>query len=157
MSITDEGHYGPKQLNLLKTVWGEGFLSPGGTDEIDEILKGIDVSNKSILDIGCGCGGAAIHLIKSKNIEPIIILYLVNKLSKTEVKNLLSKLGLSIRDILRTGEDEYKNNNLKNEKLSDDKLIEFLIKFPKLLQRPIVVKNNKAVVGRPPENILDVL
>ena len=41
MSITDEGHYGPKQLNLLKTVWGEGFLSPGGTDEIDEILKGI--------------------------------------------------------------------------------------------------------------------
>ena len=59
MSITDEGHYGPKQLNLLKTVWGEGFLSPGGTDEIDEVMKGIDASGKSILDIGCGCGGAA--------------------------------------------------------------------------------------------------
>ena len=43
MSITDEGHYGPKQLNLLKTVWGEGFLSPGGTDEIDEVVKGIDI------------------------------------------------------------------------------------------------------------------
>ena len=105
----------------------------------------------------CSKSRKALKIIKSKNIEPTIILYHVNKLSKTEVKKLLSKLGLSIRDILRTGEDEYKNNNLKNEKLSDDKLIQFLIKFPKLLQRPIVVKNNKAVVGRPPENILDVL
>ena len=61
------------------------------------------------------------------------------------------------RDILRTEENEYKNNNLKNENLSDDKLIEFLVKFPKLLQRPIVVKDNKAVVGRPPENILNLL
>ena len=105
----------------------------------------------------CSKSRKALEIIKSKNIEPIIILYLVNKLSKTEVKKLLSKLELSIRDILRTGEDEYKNNNLKNENLTDDKLIDFLIKFPKLLQRPIVVKDNKAVVGRPPENILDVL
>ena len=105
----------------------------------------------------CSKSRKALEIIKSNNFKPIIILYLVNKLSKTEVENLLSKLGLSIRDILRTGEDEYKNNNLKNENLTDDKLIDFLIKFPKLLQRPIVVKNNKAVVGRPPENILDVL
>ena len=105
----------------------------------------------------CSKSRKALEIIKSKNIEPIIILYLVNKLSKTEVKNLLSKLGLSIREILRTGEDEYKNNNLKNENLSDDKLIDFLIRFPKLLQRPIVVKNNKAVIGRPPENILNLL
>ena len=105
----------------------------------------------------CSKSRKALEIIKSKNIEPTIILYLVNKLSKTEVKKLLSKLGLSIRDILRTGEDEYKNNNLKNENLTDDKLIDCLIKFPKLLQRPIVVKDNKAVVGRPPENILDIL
>ena len=105
----------------------------------------------------CSKSRKALEIIKSKNIEPIIILYLVKKLSKTEVKKLLSKLGLSIRDILRTGEDEYKNNNLKNEKLSDDKLIEFLIKFPKLLQRPIVIKNNKAGIGRPPENILSFI
>lgn len=105
----------------------------------------------------CSKSRKALEIIKSKNIEPIIILYLVNKLSKNEIKNLLSKLGLSIRDILRTGEDEYKNNNLKNENLSDDKLIDFLIRFPKLLQRPIIVKNNKAVIGRPPENILNLL
>ena len=105
----------------------------------------------------CSKSRKVLEIIKSKNIEPTIILYLVKKLSKIEVENLLSKLGLSIRDILRTGEDEYKNNNLKNENLSGDKLIEFLIKFPKLLQRPIVVKNSKAVIGRPPENILNLL
>ena len=105
----------------------------------------------------CSKSRKALEIIKSKNIEPTIILYLVNKLSKAEVKHLLSKLGLSIRDILRTGEDEYKKNNLKNENLSDNKLIDFLIRFPKLLQRPIVVKNNKAVIGRPPENILNLL
>ena len=105
----------------------------------------------------CSKSRKALEIIKNKNIEPTIILYLVNKLTKTEVKNLLSKLGLSIRDILRIEEDEYKNNNLKNENLTDDKLVDFLIKFPKLLQRPIVVKNNKAVVGRPPENILNLL
>ena len=72
MSLTDEGHYGPKQLNLLKTVWGEGFLSPGGTDEIDEVMKGIDASEKTVLDIGCGCGGAAIHLIKSHGAKSVL-------------------------------------------------------------------------------------
>ena len=72
MSITDEGHYGPKQLNLLKTVWGEGFLSPGGTDEIDEVMKGIDASGKTVLDIGCGCGGAAIHLIKNHGAKSVL-------------------------------------------------------------------------------------
>jgi arsenate reductase len=105
----------------------------------------------------CSKSRKALEIIKSKNIEPTIILYLVNKLSKAEVKDLLSKLRLSIRDILRTGEDEYKKNNLKNENLSDDELIGFLIKFPKLLQRPIVVKNSKAVIGRPSENILNLL
>ena len=105
----------------------------------------------------CSKSRKALEIIKSKNIEPTIILYLVNKLSKADVNNLLTKLGLSIRDILRTGEDEYKKYNLKSENLSDNKLIEFLIKFPKLLQRPIVVKNSKAVIGRPPENILILL
>jgi len=105
----------------------------------------------------CSKSRQALEIIKSKKIEPTIILYLVNQLSKREVTNLLSKLKLSVRNILRTGEEEYKKHSLKNENLSDDKLIEFLIKFPKLLQRPIVVKGDKAVIGRPPENILNIL
>ena len=94
MTLTDEGHYGPKQLNLLKTIWGEGFLSPGGSDEIDEIVKNIDVKNLNILDIGCGCGGAALHLINHHNasfvtgidVEPLVI---------QRAKELASKRGLS--------------------------------------------------------------
>ena len=98
MSLTDEGHYGPKQLNLLKIVWGEGFLSPGGTDEIDEIINNTNLRGKSILDIGCGCGGAAFHLIKkhgAKSVEgidpePLVIetakqLALKNNLSETAI------------------------------------------------------------------------
>ena len=116
--------------------------------------------NKEIINYHnpkCSKSRKALEIIKSQNIEPTIIFYLVSKLSKIEVKNLLAKLGLSIRDILRTGEDEYKNNNLNNENLGDNELIDFLIKFPKLLERPIVIKNSKAVIGRPPENILNFL
>ena len=71
MSLTDEGHYGPKQLNLLEVVWGEGFLSPGGNEEIDEIVKNTNLEGKSILDIGCGCGGAAFHLIKKHRAKSV--------------------------------------------------------------------------------------
>ena len=95
MSITDEGHYGPKQLNLLKTVWGEGFLSPGGSDEIDEILKGIDISNKAILDIGCGCGGAAVHLIKCHGAKSVLGIdiesLVIQRAEKLAEKNHLSR------------------------------------------------------------------
>ena len=105
----------------------------------------------------CGKSRQALEIIKSKNIEPTVILYLENQISKKEVYELLSKLKLEVRDILRNGEDEYKKNNLKNENLNNDRLIEFLIKYPKLLQRPIVVKGDKAVIGRPPEEILNIL
>ena len=63
MSLTDEGHYGPKQLNMLKVIWGEGYLSPGGSEEIDEIIGELDLSNKKILDIG---GGAKPHCCLQK-------------------------------------------------------------------------------------------
>jgi len=72
MSLTDEGHYGPKQLNMLKTVWGEGFLSPGGKEEIDQILKGLNLKNKKVLDIGCGTGGAVFHMIEKYGAKEVI-------------------------------------------------------------------------------------
>jgi len=97
MSITDEGHYGPKQLNLLKTVWGEGFLSPGGTDEIDEVMKGIDASEKTVLDIGCGCGGAAIHLIKNHGAKSVVGIdiesLVIQRANELAVKYNLSNLA----------------------------------------------------------------
>ena len=97
MSLTDEGHYGPKQLNMLKTIWGEGYLSPGGSDEIDEILGDYDLSDKIVLDIGCGCGGASFHMIEKRNAghvigfdtEPLVI-ERANQLAKE--KNIYKKL-----------------------------------------------------------------
>ncbi|MGA1020255.1 MAG: SAM-dependent methyltransferase, partial [Candidatus Puniceispirillales bacterium] len=65
MSITDDGEYGQKQIDFLELVWGEGFLSPGGSTEVDMVIEGLDLKGLNILDIGCGCGGAALHLLRS--------------------------------------------------------------------------------------------
>ena len=65
MSITDEAEYGQKQINTLELIWGEGFLSPGGVDEINKVLNNRSVKNLNVLDIGCGCGGAAIHFVEN--------------------------------------------------------------------------------------------
>ena len=81
MSITDDGAYGIKQIIFLESIWGEGFLSPGGVEEISLVLDELDISNKNILDIGCGCGGAAFHLIRHHgaayvtgiDVEPLVI------------------------------------------------------------------------------------
>lgn len=65
MSITDNGEYGKKQIDTLEMIWGEGYLSPGGVSEIDLILNEKSLKNKSVLDIGCGCGSAAFHFINN--------------------------------------------------------------------------------------------
>jgi len=73
------------------------------------------------------------------------------------LKSLLSKLGIDARALLRKGEDAFKENQLKDDNLSDAELIDFMVRFPKLIERPIVVKGDKAVLGRPPENALELL
>ena len=100
MSLTDEGHYGPKQLNMLKTVWGEGFLSPGGTEEIDQILKGLNLKNKKVLDIGCGTGGAVFHIIEKYGaVSHECCKAMVQNLSKISK----SKINISITGIAGPG------------------------------------------------------
>ena len=61
------------------------------------------------------------------------------------------------RDLLRKGEEEYRKNNLSDDRLNNEDLIKFMIKHPKLIERPIVVKENKAILGRPPENVLKLI
>ena len=72
MSLTDEGHYGPKQLNMLEVIWGKGYLSPGGSDEIDQIIGELDLSGKRVLDIGCGSGGAVFHILEKHNALEVV-------------------------------------------------------------------------------------
>ncbi|MNR28715.1 Arsenate reductase [compost metagenome] len=73
------------------------------------------------------------------------------------LKALLGKLGISARQLLRSGEDEYKALNLADETLSEAQLIEAMAKHPKLIERPILVAGDKAVIGRPPEKVLEIL
>ena len=70
---------------------------------------------------------------------------------------MINKLGISPRELLRKGEQVYRDLNLKDREMSDDELIEIMVENPDLIQRPIVVRGNKAVLGRPPENIEQLL
>lgn len=97
------------------------------------------------------------ELLQSKGIAPQVILYLEQGLTKTEIKEILSKLKLSAREIMRTKEDEFKEQNLDDKNLSFDDLIAAIVKTPKLLERPIVINGSKAAIGRPTENILEIL
>ncbi len=84
------------------------------------------------------------------------VLYLENPPSEKELKSIISKLGITPRELVRTGEADWKEN-FKGRDLSDDEIIKAMVSYPKLIERPIVVKGDKAVVGRPPEKIKELL
>jgi arsenate reductase len=84
------------------------------------------------------------------------VLYLENPPSEKELKSIISKLGITPRELVRTGEADWKEN-FKGIDLSDDEIIKAMTTYPKLIERPIVVKGDKAVVGRPPEKIKELL
>jgi arsenate reductase len=101
----------------------------------------------------CSKSRDTLALLEAQGIQPTIIHYLDNPLDKATLLSLLKKLDLSPRDIIRKSEDAYKTLKLDNLSLTDEALIQALINHPKLLERPIVVAGNKAVIGRPPENV----
>ncbi len=74
-----------------------------------------------------------------------------------ELRKLIDKLGIAPRELLRKGEQVYRDLKLGNRELSDDELIRLMVENPDLIQRPIVVRGNKAVLGRPPENVDELL
>jgi len=74
-----------------------------------------------------------------------------------KIKEILKKLGYAPRDLMRKKEDAYTEHNLDNPSLSGDDLIEFMIEYPVLIERPIVLANEKAAIGRPPEQVLEIL
>ena len=85
-----------------------------------------------------------------------IVLYLENVPTKNELKDLLDKLGMTPLQLIRKGEKEWKEN-YKGKDLNDEEILEAMVKYPKLIERPIVVKGKKAILGRPPENVLELL
>lgn len=105
----------------------------------------------------CSKSRQTLELLKDRNIEPTVVLYLETPPSTDEITKLLDQLGISARQLLRKGEDVYKENNLNDDSLSEDQLIQAMHDFPKLIERPIVVANGKAALGRPPEQVLEIL
>ncbi|EEF80471.1 arsenate reductase (glutaredoxin) [Methylophaga thiooxydans] len=105
----------------------------------------------------CSKSRQTLALLEEKGIEPEIIKYLETPPSETELKVILTKLNMSARDLLRKGEEAYKTLNLKDTNLDDDDLIKAMVKQPKLIERPIVINQDKARLGRPPESVLDIL
>lgn len=105
----------------------------------------------------CSKSRQTLELLHDQGIEPEIVLYLETPPDADTLRALLKMLSIGARDLLRTGEQEYKDNNLKDDQLSEQQLIDAMIQFPKLIQRPIVVSNGKAAIGRPPESVLDII
>lgn len=105
----------------------------------------------------CSKSRQTLALLEEKGMKPKVVEYLESTPSAATLKQLLQKLDIGPRDLLRKGEDAYRDNKLSNPDLSDDELIDFMLLYPKLIERPIVVKGDKAVLGRPPENVLDLI
>ncbi len=105
----------------------------------------------------CSKSRQALDLLKKRGIEPEIVEYLKTFPDRETLARLLKLLHVKPRELLRKNEAEYKQAGLDDPTLSDDDLISALIHHPILLERPIVVSGAKAVVGRPPERVLEIL
>lgn len=105
----------------------------------------------------CSKSRQTLALIEEKGIEPTIVEYLKEGPDAATLKAVLKKLGKSPRDILRKGEQEYKDLGLADTAKSDDELIAAMVAHPILIERPIVISGGKAALGRPPEQVLDIL
>lgn len=104
----------------------------------------------------CTKSRETLALLKSKGKDPEIVLYLDTPPTATELKAILKKLKIKPEQLLRKGESIFKEQ-FKGKNLTDEQWIEAMVNNPKLIERPIVINGNKAVIGRPPEQVLDIL
>ena len=105
----------------------------------------------------CSKSRQTLELIKEQGIVPEIILYLEEPPSVENLTKLLRLLKIEPRDLLRKGEEEYKTLNLKDETIDDCIIITYMSENPRLIERPIVIFNDRAIIGRPPENVLKLI
>jgi arsenate reductase len=105
----------------------------------------------------CSKSRQTLALLEGSGVVPEVVLYLETPPSIADLKQVLAKLSMAPRELMRKGEAEYKDNDFKNDSLSDADLLAAMVKFPKLIERPIVIKGDKAKIGRPPESVLELL
>ncbi len=104
----------------------------------------------------CSKSRQALKLLEEQGAEVEVVKYLETPPSKEELKALLKMLGISARELMRTKEAIYKELGLK-EVEDEERLIEAMVAYPKLIERPIVIKDGKAIIGRPPEKVITLL
>ena len=105
----------------------------------------------------CSKSRQTLQLIRDNGVEPKIIEYLKTPLKKDELKNITNMLGLRPKEFIRKNENDFKENNLGEIIDDNEKIIEAMASHPKIIERPIVTKGESAIIGRPPENVLDIL
>ena len=105
----------------------------------------------------CSKCRTTIGILRERGADFESINYYETPLGVDELRKLIDKLGIAPRDLLRKGEQVYRDLKLAKRELSDDELIRLMVENPDLIQRPIVVRGNKAVLGRPPENVDELL
>ncbi|MDX1369178.1 arsenate reductase (glutaredoxin) [Pseudomonas sp.] len=105
----------------------------------------------------CSKSRGALQLLEERGLTPTIVRYLETPPSAAQLNDLLGKLGIGARQLLRSGEDEYRTLNLADPGLSEAQLVEAMVAHPKLIERPILIAGSKAVIGRPPEKVLEIL
>lgn len=104
----------------------------------------------------CSKSRCALDLLNEKGVQYDVVEYLKEIPTKTELKDIIKKLGIKPEELIRKGEDDFKEH-YKGKTLSDSEWIDAMIKYPKLIERPIVINGNRAVIGRPTERILEIL
>lgn len=104
----------------------------------------------------CSKSRATLQILEQNGFEPEIILYQETPPDEDQLTSILKKLGMRPRELMRKGQSEYKEMGLNDEQLSDSELIAAMIKAPILIERPIVLANGKASIGRPPESVLEI-
>ena len=105
----------------------------------------------------CSKSRATLQLLQDNGVEPEVVEYLENPPNHQQLDSILRGLEMEPRDLMRKGESEYSELGLDDKNLSRDQLIEVMIANPRLIERPIVVAGDRIVIGRPPENVLEVL
>jgi arsenate reductase len=105
----------------------------------------------------CSKSRATLALLQERGIEPEITLYLESPPDADEIRSILQKLGLAARELMRKGEAEYREQGLADESLTEEELIAAMVASPRLIERPIVLANGRAAIGRPLEAVIEIL
>lgn len=105
----------------------------------------------------CSKSRQALELLRERGVEPEVVEYLKTPPDVATLTRLLGQLGLRPRDLLRTKEPEYRAAGLDDPGLEDAALVRAMVEHPRLIERPIVVAGKRAILGRPPERVLELL